>query len=397
MRLASNLVQQKFNMDWVLLGILGCLFSVSLLSIYMATPLLSAGISGLVNRQIVWYVTGAMLVGVLLNFGINNLYGMLPYIYWFLMFMLSLLIIDRFTNMVPFVREINNARAWFVFPGIGNFQPSEFMKIVLILRSAEIISTHNQTKLSNSYAEDFSLFMKIFKVAIPPLILIILQPDTGIPLIIIFSLVAMVFVSGIKKAWIYVSVLGFAAIFIGFLFIFFTNQQLLVKLFGDSLRISRFYGWLEPEKYVRSWGNQLYQGLLALGSAGLTGHPLKEVVVSFAEPQNDFIFAVIGQNFGFIGTTLVVTLSGILDLKFLSIAYNSDNQRDKLMVAGVLGMIVFQQVENMGMITGLLPITGITLPFISYGGSSLWSYMIPLAVIFKMSSDNIQKNGAFFK
>ena len=146
MRLASNLVKQKFNMDWVLLGILGCLFSVSLLSIYMATPLLSAGISGLVNRQIVWYVTGAMLVGVLLNFGINNLYGMLPYIYWFLMFMLSLLIIDRFTNMVPFVREINNARAWFVFPGIGNFQPSEFMKIVLILRSAEIISTHNQTK-----------------------------------------------------------------------------------------------------------------------------------------------------------------------------------------------------------------------------------------------------------
>ena len=126
------------------------------------------------------------------------------------------------------------------------------------------------------------------------------------------------------------------------------------------------------------------------------GHPLNQVIVYFPEPQNDFIFSVIGQNFGFFGTVGVVILSAALDLKLLSIAFQNDNQRDKLVVIGLLGMLVFQQVENMGMITGLLPITGITLPFISYGGSSLWSYMLPLAVVFKMASDNIRKKGTFY-
>ena len=264
---------------------------------------------------------------------------------------------------------------------------------------ADIVSEHNSQKLESSYVDDIQLFLKVFKVAIPPLVLIVLQPDTGVPLIIIVSIIAIVCVSGIKRFWIY---LGFGVVigaFALFIFIFFTNQQLLLSLFGssgESYRLSRFYGWLETEKYILTYGNQLYQGLLAIGSAGLLGHPLNQAIVFFPEPQTDFIFSVVGQNFGFIGTSLVVVLSTVLDLKLLSIAYQNDNQRDKLVVIGLLGMLAFQQIENMGMITGLLPITGITLPFISYGGSSLWSYMVPLAIVFKMASDNIRKKGTFY-
>lgn len=395
MRLSPTYVKNKFNIDWVLVGIFAALFIVSLTSIYLATPLLSK-VSGLVENQIIWYVTGFMIVIILIYLGPDIVYSLLKYVYWFLMFLLVLLVIGRFTNKVPFVYEINGAYAWFSFGG-RTFQPSEFMKIALILMVADIISKHNAEKLESSYTDDIILFMKVLKVSLPPLILIILQPDTGVPLIIIVSLIAMLAVSGIKNTWLFVGGGLVISVFSIFLFIFFTNQQLLINLFGDSLRLSRFYGWLETEKYITSWGNQLYQGLLAIGSAGLFGHPLNEAIVFFPEPQNDFIFAVIGQNFGFIGTTSIVILSAALDLKLLSIAYQNDDPRNKIMVMGLLGILLFQQVENMGMITGLLPITGITLPFISYGGSSLWSYMIPVAIIFKMASDNIQKNGTFLK
>lgn len=395
MRLSPTYVKQKFHIDWILVGILAALFALSIVSIYLATPIVTK-VSGLVNKQLMWYLTGFMIIGVLIYLGVENIYNVLPFVYWFLMAALLLLILDRWIP-IPFVKVINDTRAWFVFPGIGNFQPSEFMKIVLILMSAKIISDHNSEKLESSYLDDIQLFLKVLKITVPPLILNIMQPDTGIPLIIIISIATMVMVSGIKPAWIFISVGLFVSIFAGFLYIYFTNQQLLISLFGDSLRISRFYGWLEPEKYMLTSGNQLYQGLIALSSAGATGHPLNQVLVRFAEPQNDFIFAVIGQNFGFIGSTLVVILSAAFDIKLLSIAFSHDNQRDKLMVMGLLGMILFQQVENMGMITGLLPITGITLPFISYGGSSLWSYMIPLAIVFQMASDNIQKKGVFYK
>ena len=393
MKISPKHEKKEFSVDWFLLLIFLLFMTLSLVSIYLATPLLSSRVGALVVKQVIWYVSGFGLAGILVYFGKDNLYGILKYVYIILMFALFLLILDKHVS-VPFVREINYTRAWFVFPGIGNFQPSEFMKVVLIMMTADIIHKHNSDKTEYTYGSDIELFFKVLKLAVPPLLLIVMQPDTGIPLIIIISIITMVAVSGIKRAWIYIGGTILVSVFAGFIFIFYTNQQLLIDLFGSSYRLSRFYGWLETEKYIRSWGNQLYQGLLAIGSAGIFGHPLGEAIVFFPEPQNDFIFAVIGQNFGFIGTSALVILIIVLDLKLLNIAFNSDDMRDKIMVIGLLGMLLFQQVENMGMITGLLPITGITLPFISYGGSSLWSYMIPLSVVFKMSSDIIQKKGS---
>lgn len=393
MKLSPKYVKNKFNIDWVLVTIFALLLVISIYSIHLATPLVVSHLTGLVKKQLIWYLSGFGLMGVLIYFGRDNLYDILKYAYAFLMVALFLLFLDRYIP-IPFVRVISSARMWFVFPGIGSFQPSEFMKVILILMTANIISKHNSSKTEDSYTSDFQLFLKVLKIAVPPLILIILQPDTGIPLIIVISIIVMVSISGIKRAWIYVGAAVAISAFAGFIFIFYTNQQFLIELFGSSLRLSRFFGWLETEKYIRTYGNQLYEGLLAIGSAGLFGHPVGQAIVWFAEPQNDFIFAVIGQNFGFIGASFVVVLSIALDIKLLIIALNHDDMRDKMMVIGLLGMLLFQQVENMGMISGLFPITGITLPFISYGGSSLWSYMIPLSIVFRMSSDNIQKKGS---
>ena len=201
----------------------------------------------------------------------------------------------------------------------------------------------------------------------------------------------MLAMSSIKPQWLIIG--GFTAFIglAGFIFMFETNPELLGRLMGGSYKLTRFYGWLHPEKYILTWGAQLYTALMAIGSAGFTGHGTASIALSFAEPQNDFIFAVIAKNYGLIGVGITMIVSLLFNLKLLLVALSYDGLKEKYMVAGLLGMLFFQQIQNMGMVVGLFPITGITLPLISAGGSSLLSYMIPLAVIFHMSSENKNK------
>ncbi|TFG81823.1 MAG: FtsW/RodA/SpoVE family cell cycle protein, partial [Erysipelotrichales bacterium] len=288
----------------------------------------------------------------------------------------------------PFISPVNGTRAWFNFPGIGSVQPSEFMKIVLVIMTANVVHEHNQSKTEMSFRSDFRLFFRIAKFVLPPLLLIILQPDTGISVIIVIGILAMLAVGGIRREWIWFGAAALIAGMLGLVLLFYMNPDMLSNILGSGYKMNRFYGWLETEKYISSWGSQLYQGMLAVGSGGWFGHGLASKLVTMLEPQNDFIFAVIGQDFGFLGTSAVLVLSLLLDLKLALIALQYPEPRERYMVAGLLGMLVFQQVQNMGMIVGLLPITGITLPLISAGGSSLLSFMLPLAIIFHMSSEN---------
>ncbi|MEA5026859.1 MAG: FtsW/RodA/SpoVE family cell cycle protein [Erysipelotrichaceae bacterium] len=384
-------VKKSFALDKTLLAGILVLFAFNLLAVYASIPLTTSGSMTLLYKQLFWIILGFGFLIFLLIFGIDRLFTSATVFYWILLFLLVLLIVDKYIDL-PFIRPVSGTRAWFQFGSFASFQPSEFMKIILIIQVANIVDRHNSNKKDDSLLTDLKLFGEVLLYAIPPLILILLQPDTGLPLIIVISLSIIIMVSGIRRIWI---IIYFAIIFIigfGVIYLFETNPTLLAKLLGDTYKLNRFYGWLQTENYIASYGNQLYQALLAIGSAGWFGHGIQSTLVYFAEPQNDFIFAVIGQNFGFIGSSIVVLVCLLFDLKLLSIAIKFEHQREKLMVTGLLGMLLFQQVENMGMIIGLLPITGITLPFISSGGSSLLSYMIPLAIIFQMSSENILRN-----
>jgi len=386
-----KVVKKSFAIDKTLLLVLVLLFSFNLIAVYASIPLTVAGSMTLLYKQAFWIILGFGFLIFLLIFGIDRLFTSANIFYWILLFMLLLLLLDKYVDL-PFIRPVSGTRAWFQLGNIASFQPSEFMKIILIIQTANIVDRHNSSKKDDSAYSDIKLFAKVLAYAIPPLLLILAQPDTGLPIIIVISLSVMIMVSGIRRFWIVlygVIVIGSIALVI---FLFETNPSFLARMLGDVYKLNRFYGWLETESYISSYGNQLYQALLAVGSAGWTGHGIQSTLVYFAEPQNDFIFAVIGQNFGFIGAAIVVIVNTVFDLKLLSIAMKFEKQREKIMVAGLLGMLLFQQIENMGMIVGLLPITGITLPFISSGGSSLLSYMIPLAIIFQMSSENILRN-----
>ncbi|MCI9292120.1 MAG: FtsW/RodA/SpoVE family cell cycle protein [Erysipelotrichaceae bacterium] len=389
-------VKEPKKFDFMLITILGVMALTSFVAIYSAFELITSDVpSSLLLRQIMWYVISFTCMGFLIYLGNDTIYSFTKYAYWFLLGALIYLFISKhvvtrffgYDVNLPFVVPINGATSWFQFPGLGSFQPSEFMKVVLILITAGVIDEHNSQKLFDSYESDLQLFRKVLMWAVLPLILIFLQPDTGICLIIIFSLLVMIMCSGIKPLWIVTGCVLIIVLLGGFLYLYIFNNSLLTSLFGSNslYKLDRIKGWLDPEADILHTGNQLYTALMAMGSAGITGHGMQLNLVNIPEAQTDFIFAVIGQSFGLLGTLFVVGLCLTLDLRLLRIAVLSKVMKEKYYISGVLGMLLFQQVQNIGMIIGLLPITGITLPFISYGGSSLLSYFIAISIIMNAS------------
>ena len=386
MRLKAT--RKKLQIDIVLVIIITIFTITSLFSIYLASPI--SMLSGLFEKQLQWILISIITLFILIRLGREKIYELNKIFYWILLIALALLILDKYIDL-PFISPIKGSRSWYVFPKIGSFQPSEFMKWVLLIGSSEIIDNHNKNKKEMSYKLDLLLFYKVLSYIALPLILMILQPDTGIPLIIIAGVAVMLMIAGINRSWILFGISFVAIIFFGIIFLFENNPALLGKILGSPYKLTRFYGWLETEKYYLSYGNQLYQSLMTIGSAGLTGHPLREVFLYFPEPQNDFIFTVILQNLGLIGGGFILLISAMLNIKLALIATKYKGFREKYFVAGFLGVLLFQQIENMSMVIGILPITGITLPLISYGGSSLLSFMIPFSLVFLMSSRNIEE------
>ncbi len=382
-----------FHPDYLLILLLSVLSALSLLAIYGALPLLATGRSGfdLIIKQVLWIIIAIILLVVLIILGVDRLFTSIKVIYWVLFALLVVLLVDKYMIDLPLISPVNGTTAWITLPGLGTLQPSEFMKIALLILCANIIHEHNQNKVSATFTDDIKLFFKIALYVVPALLLIVVQPDTGIPIVIVVGILVMLAISGIRKEWIFYSGLLLIGVVSLFLFLFFNFEEVLINIVGASYRLNRFYGWLRTEQYISSYGLQLYQSLLAVGSSGLFGHGLQSVVINMIEPQNDFIFAVFAQDFGFIGASFLILIQLMLDLKIISIAMKFKGRREKYLVAGVIGMLLFQQFQNMGMIIGLMPITGITLPFISAGGSSLLSYVPALAILFVMSSNNKRK------
>ena len=153
----------------------------------------------------------------------------------------------------------------------------------------------------------------------------------------------------------------------------------------SDYQLRRIDAWLYPEHNILGSSNQLYTALLSLGSAGLTGHGLQANIIAIPEAHTDFIFAAFGQCFGLLGTTFILAICMWLDLYLCKMAYNSRNTANRLIIIGTIAMLLYQQIQNLGMIVGLIPITGITLPLISYGGSSTLSYFFLFGLIMNMS------------
>nr|WP_275056107.1 FtsW/RodA/SpoVE family cell cycle protein [Faecalitalea cylindroides] len=365
----------------------------SFFSLYNAFNLISDGSGlGYLGRQIMWYIIGFGALTIITMIQNEVIYRYIRKIYNFLLICLAYLFISSLlisvtgnTNIhLPFAPSINGSVSWFQFPIVGSFQPSEFIKIVLIIMTSQTINIHQDKYPEQTWQNDLKLLIELAKILLPPLILIFLQPDTGLCLIICFNTLVLLMCSGIKKQYVWILAALIILFIGGFFFLYFQFPDVLSS-FISAYRLQRIESWLDPESYITGSSNQLYTALLSLGSAGLTGYGLQANIIAIPEAHTDFIFAAIGQCFGLLGTTFILFICMLMDLYLCKIAYNTKNKTDRFIVIGIISMLLYQQIQNLGMIVGLLPITGITLPLISYGGSSILSYFIAFGIIMNIS------------
>lgn len=369
------MVHKKLKIDKFLLFLILLLMAISITTIYSSRTILTDEYQNLYLKQIVWYIIGFILIlfVILLKKDFFLKYIWIAYIIGNIL-LIALLI---------FGKPVHNAKCWFTIPIFGNFQPSEFMKIILILILSKVIQDFNKNFNNASLKEEFYFLLKIGLIVGIPSILTFLEPDTGVVLIYLLITFIMLFISGIRFRWFFFLFFSMAIFITFLLLIYLKNQELFIKIFGTSffLRVDRLLDWSNKSGY------QLTNGMTAIGSAGITGHGFLKTPIYFPEAQTDFIFAVYASNFGLIGTFLLLIIFSVLDIKIISIALKSKKNINKYIIAGIIGMLLYQQFQNIGMTIGIMPITGITLPFISYGGSSLISYMFIMAIVFSIAND----------
>ncbi len=360
---------KKYKIDKLLIFYIILFFIISITSIYSASMYLSPTLGNLPLKQILWYVAGALIIYFIMKKGNKFFYKYAWYIY--------LTNIVLLFGLLFFAPSINGSKCWYIINGIGSFQPSEFMKISLILMLASTINYFHKRKRKPSLKDEFILILEVIIITLIPSILTFLEPDTGAVIIYLIISLFMLFISGIKIFWFIL--FGTIILLLGgsFLYLYFLKQDIFISIFGSNFfyRMDRILNWKSGS------GMQLENSLVAIGSSYLLGHGFNNTPIYFPEAGTDFIFTVYSSNFGLLGTIILLIIILLFNFKIISTGIETVNRIDKYLIAGIIGIFLYQQIQNIGMTIGLLPITGITLPFISYGGSSLLSYMILIGLI----------------
>lgn len=379
--------RSSFNIDYTLLSILILLGLVSIFTLNIIEPSLPSKYDGsnFWFRQAMWYIAGGVIIGAVMLIDYDRFHQ----ITWFLygIGVLSLLMLYlKFPSGI--IHEANGATSWFSFPVIGTIQPGEFIKVILVLTLAHVIVRHNAKYVDKTFKSDLGLLGKIIALAAPIMFFLMEQPDLGGLLVIAAITGCMILVSGIRwRILLIIFFLGVAAVsLVAAVWIFFPAQ---VGTFLENLGLghvaSRFTGWLNPDENPDA-GYQLLTAMLAVGSGQLFGKGMNNMEVYIPERHTDMIFTAVAEQFGFIGASIVVTLFFLLIYRLIHIAIQSNDAYGSFLITGIIGMFAYQIFQNIGMSIQLLPITGLPLPFLSYGGSSTLTYMLAIGIVLNVHS-----------
>jgi rod shape determining protein RodA len=361
------------KIDYTLVLILMLLCLTSLTAIYGAN-------SAYVLKQVLYYVVGIGIIIGVIRLDSDQLKKLTWYLYGFGLLLLVLLIIAP----ESIAREINGAKSWFTLPGFS-LQPSEFVKVFLVLALSRLIVEHQEKYIVKTLQSDFLLLFKIGGVTALPLFLVMLQPDLGTSLVFLAIMLGMVFISGISWKILTPIFSSFAVIASAVLYMVIWHSDWITTYFGvKEYQMGRIYSWLDPYTYQSTTGYHLTQSLLAIGSGQTTGKGIGTSEVVLPENHTDFIFSVVGEEFGFIGASIIISLFFLLIYHITKVALETKNTFYTCMSVGIISMLCFHVFQNIGMTVGILPITGIPLPFISYGGSSLMGNMLSMGLIFSI-------------
>lgn len=352
------------NVEWwilvcaIILCVIGCiaLFSATQESNY-----------GEFKKQLIWIAISIIAMIVVMNIDYEVLVKASPIFYG--IFIILLII-------VLFTEPINGARSWIGF-GDFSFQPGEFAKVFVVMFLAYVLSKI-QEKGREEINKPLKLLLCLAVVAVP-VFLIILEPDYGTAVAFIFSLVCVLFVSGIDKKYIIVTTL-IIVIALPLIYLYVLPEH-------AKTRIDVF---LNPESDARGAGYNIIQSKLAIGAGQLTGMGLlkgNQTQLGFLYPKTtDFIYAVIGEEMGFVVAGAIIILYVVLITKSLYVAKTAKDNIGSYIATGITGIFLFHMLENIGMTMGLLPITGVPLLFVSYGGSSLITSFICIGLLLNISS-----------
>ena len=365
------------KIDWLLIANIVALVIVGLISITAATADPATGeevtladkIANLnfstVWRQCVWFLVG--VVGMIAAFSIdyNYLKEITPIIYWVNIVILLLLF--------ALATATNNTVSWYKFGNIG-FQPSELAKISTILMLSRALAARTGDEKITSFRE----FFHLAKYAVIPFILIAVQPDLGTAMVVACITIGIFFVARVDKK-IVLSCIGAVAAILPVAWLFMKDYQRnrILVFFGLAQDSASQYN-VNMSKMAIGNGQLTGNGLFGTGGMSqLNWVPVKE---------SDFIFAVTGETFGFIGGLIVVLLFGLLLWRTISIALRSRDKYAMYVVVGVACMIFAHVFENIGMAMGVMPVTGIPLPFISYGGSNMLTNMLAYGIVLNIAT-----------
>ncbi|MBO8163828.1 MAG: rod shape-determining protein RodA [Brevibacillus sp.] len=354
------------ELDWTILLILVGLGAYSYLGI-------SGSAAGLetAQKQVVWYVLGFIVLGASLLID-YQLYKGLAY----LLYGIGIVLLIG----VLFTPPINNATSWYDL-GPVLFQPSEIMKLFIILATARYLA--KQSENPDRFSKFYHLFPPALLVGVP-LVLVLIQPDLGTAMVYVGILASMLVVGGIRLRHVLYLGSMVGSFFAGMTLLYFYHKELFFKII-KPYQWDRIVYWLNPDLEAMGRGFQLKQSLIAIGSGQLMGKGMNTATQAsygwVPVGESDFIFTVIAERLGFVGAGVMMMLFFFLVYRMIRIGMEAKDAFGSYVVAGVVGMISFQVFENIGMTIQLMPITGLPLPFISYGGSSLLSNFLIVGIV----------------
>lgn len=351
------------NMEW------GILIAAIILSIIGMIALFSATQETEYDdfkKQLIWFIVSIIVMVIVMLIDYEFLVKISPGLYGLFIILLI---------GVLFTEPINGASSWFNI-GFFSFQPGEFAKIFVILFLTFTISKIQQR--GKTQINKPTKLLIVLAVVGLPVLLIVKQPDYGTAIAFIVATALMLLTAGIDKKYIIGAIL-LIVIAVPLLYFFILPEH-------AKTRIDIF---LNPESDPRGAGYNILQSQLAIGAGGLTGMGLlkgNQTQLGFLYPKTtDFIFSVIGEEMGFIVAGSIIIIFVYLITKCIYIAKTAKDTIGTLIASGITGIFLFHMVENIGMVMGLLPITGVPLPFISYGGSSMITNFIGIGILLNIS------------
>ena len=356
------------QLDWILLAAVLGLGLMGTLLVWSATQpaLLQAGADPrtYLKKQLLNIGLGVILMLVVATLGNRQLRLYAPVLYG--MSCLGLLIV-----LTPLGSVVNGAQSWISLPGGFQIEPSEFAKLAIILVTGMILGELRQ----GEQRPRLRAVAGAVACSAVPFTLVVLQPDLGVTILMVALLAGMIALSGIRLRWLAgLTVAGTAAAVAA------VNLHLL-----KAYQVSRLTSFLNPSADPRGTGYSAAQSKIAIGSGGLYGHGLFHGPLTAGnfvpEQHTDFIFSVAGEELGFAGAAVIIALLAVVFLRALRISAQADNQFGMLVAAGITIWFAVQAFVNIGMTIGITPVTGLPLPFVSYGGSAMFADMIAIGVL----------------